>query len=317
MPCTSNSVVLSWLHSVGQAIGSSTKFRQVAAEPSDGDDDESSHAADEFVTEVKALLHIAIPTLVIQLGFVVPPFLTASYVGRFFGPIYLDGFQLAYLTINLFTLSLLAGLFSASDTLSPQAFGAGNYREVGVIALRGFVGSMSLILPVCMALAFCMADVLVALGEDTEASQHAADWYRIFLVALPFYGLYMATWKFLSAQNVMMPLVIASVLCIGVILPVSMEVLVKLYGFRGSAMAYAVYQISQAVSLLLILWLYRPYHDACWPGLVEAWRDVFHWKPFAQFFYLGLGGIVASSECKPACCACVLLGSRGQRLTTC
>ena len=70
-------------------------------------------------TQLKALSHIALPALMIQLGFVVPPFLTASHVGRHFGPTHLDGFQLAYLTINLFSLSLLAGSFSASDTLSP------------------------------------------------------------------------------------------------------------------------------------------------------------------------------------------------------
>lgn len=260
----------------------------------DDDDDENVG----FVAEAKGLLNIAVPTVIIQLGFVVPPFLTASYVGRYFGPVYLDGYQMAYLSINLFTLSLLAGLFSASDTLSPQAFGAGNYREVGVIAVRGFLGSMVLVLPVCFILAFCMDNVLMAFGEDPEASMYAAEWYRVYAVALPFYGLYMAIWKFLSAQNVMMPLVISTVFSTALVLPVAMHVLVTQFGFAGSAMAFATYQICQPVTLLLILRVYRPYHEACWPGLGAVWNEIFRWRPFAQFLHLGLGGIVASSECK-------------------
>lgn len=193
------------------------------------------------MAELKAILNIALPTLVIQLGFVVPPILTASYVGRFFGPVYLDGYQMAYLTVNLFTLSLLSGLFSASDTLSPQAFGSGNYREVGVIALRAFIGSLALVLPICSVLVFCMDDLLVAMGEDPEASRHAADWYRVYAIALPFFALYMAIWKFLSAQNVMMPLVVASVFSTGIVLPLAMHVLVYRMGFIGSAVAFATY----------------------------------------------------------------------------
>ena len=257
----------------------------------------TSHA-EEVWGEFKALMHIAVPTFVIQMGFVAPPFLSSSYVGRYFGPLYLDGFQLGYLTVNLFTLSLLSGLFSASDTLSPQAYGAGNYREVGIIAVRGFCFSMAVVMPICLPLVFCMAEVLEALGEDRQAAEYAAEWYRTFCVALPFYGLYMATWKFLSAQHVMMPLVVSTVICAGLILPISMHYFVESFGFVGSAMSYALYQISQAVVLLLIVWWFQPHDEVCWPGLREAWKEVFRWEPFQQFMHLGIGGIVASSECE-------------------
>jgi MATE family multidrug resistance protein len=256
----------------------------------------------EVLQEAKALLHIALPTLVTQLGFVVPPFLAASYVGRYFGHVYLAGFQLAFLTVNLFTLSLLTGLFSAADTLAPQAFGAGNYPEVGIVSLRSLVGSLVVILPAGILLGVYMTDVLISLGEDPVASVHATQWYRIFVVALPFYGLYMALWKFLSAQNVMQPLVIASAISLLVILPLSMEYFIQWFGFLGSAMSFALYQISQALLVLGILWVYRPHRAECWPGLQEAWGQVFAWKPFAQFLHLGMGGILASSECKTEKC---------------
>jgi len=96
-------------------------------------------------TEAKLLGELAFTTVIIQLGFTLPPFLIASHVGRHYGTVYLDGFTLAILTGNLFTLSVLQGLYSAADTLSPQAFGAGNPRQVGLLAMRGFFGSMMLV----------------------------------------------------------------------------------------------------------------------------------------------------------------------------
>ena len=96
----------------------------------------------------------------------------------------------------------------------------------------------------------------------------------------------------------MQPLVVAAVISLGVILPLSMHLFVGWFGFIGSALSYALYLTSQALIVLGILVVQRPYKAECWPGWNEAWQQVFHWKPFAQFLHLGLGGIAASSECK-------------------
>ena len=82
--------------------------------------------------EMNALFQLTIPTLIIQLGQVIPGFTIASYIGRTYSNdiSYLDGYTLASLTANLFTLSLLLGIYTASDTLSPQAYGAGNMKEI-------------------------------------------------------------------------------------------------------------------------------------------------------------------------------------------
>jgi Na+-driven multidrug efflux pump len=250
-----------------------------------------------FRQEISMLVRLAVPTCCIQLGFTVPPFLTAGYVGRTYGPAALDGFQLANLICNLFTLSLLQGLYSASDTLSPQAFGAGNYREVGLVALRGFVASFCVVVPVCSLLSFRMESLLVGLGEDPAASRYAHQWYRVYIWSLPFYVLYVVTWKFLSAQNVMLPLVLASAVSCAVVLPVALELLAGYLGFVGSALAIVVFQASQAGIALGYVALRRPQHPGTWPGIFDpsVWRDVLHWEPFRVFFYLGLGGIVVRS----------------------
>jgi Na+-driven multidrug efflux pump len=254
-------------------------------------------ATTTFRQELAMLVQLAVPTCCIQLGFTIPPFLTASYVGRTFGAVALDGFQLANLVCNLFTLSLLQGLYSASDTLSPQSYGAGNYREVGLIALRGFVASFLLVVPICVFLAFGMEKLLVWFGEDPVASRYAHRWYCLYILSLPFYVIYMVTWKFLSAQHVMLPLLLASVVSCAVVLPIALEFMTTWFGFLGTAVAIVLFQASQATIAIGYVVLRHPHRPGTWPGWnMSVWRDVFHWEPFKNYFYLGLGGIIAASE---------------------
>ena len=245
--------------------------------------------------EIRLLIELAIPTIIVQLGAVVPPFMTASYVGRNFGAVYLDGFQLANLTGNLFTLSLCQGLYSASDTLSPQAYGAGNFKEVGLIAVRGFLGSILLMTPICLFLFVYLEPAMIWFGEDPLASIQAGRWYGIYVASLPFYALYNVTWKFLSAQNVMTPLLLSTAVSCLLVLPLALELGVRWFGFLGSAMAVVMFQVSQASVVLLYLWWFRPHHLETWPPTM--WQSIgqaLEYKSLRLYFYLGLGGIVAS-----------------------
>jgi Na+-driven multidrug efflux pump len=142
-----------------------------------------------------------------------------------------------------------------------------------------------------------MESVLLAFGEDPEASHYAHQWYRVYVLSLPFYVLYMVTWKFLSAQNVMLPLVLASVVSCAVVLPLALDLLTRWLGFVGSAVAIVLFQFSQACVAVGYVAARRPHRPGTWPGLAGAvWRDVFHWEPFKVYFFLGLGGIIAASE---------------------
>ena len=117
---------------------------------------EARHPPDikDLWTESRLFLELAMPTCLLSFGFTLSPLLTASYVGLRFGPVFLSAFTLGNLAGNLFTFSLLAGLFSAADTLAPQAFGIGDYKEVGLIALRGVFASFLLVVPVNVLLIF-------------------------------------------------------------------------------------------------------------------------------------------------------------------
>jgi MATE family multidrug resistance protein len=245
--------------------------------------------------EAKLLLALAGPTILITIGFVVPSFLTASYVGRKFGPLFLDAYTLANLTGNLFSLSLLSGLYSASDTLSPQAFGAGNYREVGLVALRGLCTSFFILVPTNILLFTAMGPMLDALGQDTIAAQYAWEFYIIYGWSLPFYAVWCVVWKFLSAQAILMPLVVITLLASFFVLPISLAILGTSFGFLGSAAALVLFYAFEAVAILWYLYTYQPHHPETWPSTF-TWKEVLQVPAYYNFLRLGAGGMMASLE---------------------
>mmetsp|Transcript_17512 Transcript_17512/g.25912 ORF Transcript_17512/g.25912 Transcript_17512/m.25912 type:complete len:513 (+) Transcript_17512:32-1570(+) len=248
-----------------------------------------------FYEEARKLIALAIPLITIELGSTAPVALTASYVGRKLGPVYLSAFTLSTLTLNLLTLSVMFGLFSATDTLSPQAFGAGNYKEVGFIAMRSYILSMWIIIPANTILFFVMEDLLIFCGQERESSRLAQQWYRVYMTALPFNALYIVTWKFLSVQEVMMPLIITMVVATGVVLPLCLEWLIPTLGFLGSSTALLIHQVAEVIILLSYLAIFRPHQKETWPG-VKAWRQSMDVEPLLLYIRLGMGGILASGE---------------------
>lgn len=264
----------------------------------------------EVWKEARLFLELASVSSLMNLGSMLSNLLTASYIGRQFEPVYLSAFTLANLTGNLCTFSVLAGLFSASDTLSPQAFGRGEFQEVGRIAVRGYTIALSMLLPINILLYGYLEPIMIALGQDAEASFHAGRWYRVFVLTLPFSILFNSLWKFLTAQHIMKPLIFVSVLCTGIFLPVCLHIGIETMGFMGSALANVVFQATQALLLLgYVCWI-QPHEARTWPSLTTTtttttlssvlWKFVssalLDWKRMKEFLYLGMGGIVAQCE---------------------
>ena len=247
--------------------------------------------------EVRLFYELAGVSSLMNLGFISSPLLTASYVGRSFAPVYLSAFTLANLTGNLCTFSLMAGLFSASDTLSPQAFGRGDFQEVGRIAIRGYASAFALLCPINVILFYYLETIMISLGQDAEASVYAGQWYKVFVFQVPFGILFNCLWKFLTAQHIMKPLIVVSVLCTCVLLPLCLEICIEWMGFVGSAVAYVIFQAAQALSLLFYVYWIQPHEARTWPGFSREFvASALEWSQMKEFLNLGLGGIVAQCE---------------------
>ena len=90
-------------------------------------------------SEIRILIEIAIPTIIIQIGTFLVFTMTASIVGKLLGSESLASLSLANTSSNLIIISPIIGTLSASETLQPQAYGMGHYREVGLLLVRGLV----------------------------------------------------------------------------------------------------------------------------------------------------------------------------------
>mmetsp|Transcript_47075 Transcript_47075/g.142560 ORF Transcript_47075/g.142560 Transcript_47075/m.142560 type:complete len:396 (-) Transcript_47075:511-1698(-) len=251
--------------------------------------------------EALCLARIALPIVAVQFCWLLLWTETASAVGRGAGTIQGDatenlaGFALASLSANLACQSIFIGILTASDTLSPQAYGAGNYREVGLLAIRAYVSSFVLVLPLAVVL-WDSEFILLRLGQDPSAAHLSSLWVRLYMIALPFNLMLNVIQRFLTAQEVVMPLVCCGVITAVIIHPMNLYVLVEhVDGFRGSAVALALSQTIQVMLLLTYLKLNVPHNVETWPGLA-ACQEALEVKALVAFVKLGIGGILALTE---------------------
>ena len=248
-----------------------------------------------FIDEFINLVELAIPSTVVRLGFMVPQSIVAALIGKYYGIEHLDGFTFGNLVANVFTLSILLGILSATDSLAPQPFGAKNHRQVGILAIRGAAVCMGLILPPNILAACFLDKFLLYLGQPPLAAMYAGQYYRVFVFGLPFNILYFVGWKFLAAQGKMRPLMVATLLSFFVTLPLSLHFFMGWYGFIGLPLALAVFWFSQAGLLIGYLWYFRPHHAATWEGL-SVWREALDWTSVKDYVKLGLGGVFSLSD---------------------
>ena len=215
--------------------------------------------------ETKRLTVLSIPTIIIQSGLFLPQLLTASYVGTTLGVEYLDEFTLGNLTASLMTLSVLQGLFTAK-ILRPLELGT-TEKSVCWLAIRGFV--------VCMiyhsseqrhSFSFSWIACWSFVKQNPITSELATRYYRVLMLGLPFYVLYGMQWKFLAAQEIMKPLLIATIIPCA-LMPVLLRVCVARFGFLGAPLSLTIFPAIQALLLLLYLVVLKPHHPETWPGL--------------------------------------------------
>jgi len=253
-----------------------------------------------IVHETRQLLHVALPSVLIQfsLFFIFP--MSASVVGRTQGTVALGGFSLGSLLGNLTCLSIMEGALTAADTLMPRAYGNHRYDEVGRLAVRAFVVVTCLLLPPILPLCWFSRHILTALGQDREASKLAQEWIQLYFLGVPPNLMYRVAMRFLLAQHLPWPLVYTSVFPALVIHPFLLQWLVPPLGLPGSALAITLTQWCMMLILAGYFWFTRnnpKWKPETWPGLsrtliAEALRP----EPLYRFFSLSLGGVLSLSE---------------------
>ncbi|GBG26756.1 Multidrug and toxin extrusion protein 1 [Hondaea fermentalgiana] len=262
-------------------------------------EEEEEPSAAAVMAEFKLFGKLALPAVLIQLSFSLQNTYTSTYVGRHFGTVALTGFSLANLSGNLVVLSLVMGLLSAAETLTPQAFSLKQYREVGQICARSFFLCLFLLTPLGPILMY-MDKILVFLGQPEESAALAKEFLDIYAFAYPALVFCECALRFYRAQNVTLPFVwlYVFVLCMH---PVYVHLFAEVFefGFQGAPMAHVASMNTLALLIFILFRFGKQHHPETFPASfdVEFWRKALLDKKGAWLVVqLGIPGIMSNSE---------------------
>lgn len=182
-----------------------------------------------------------------------------AFVGHLDDAVALSGIVLASSVYNIAGFSILCGLAAGSETLCGQAFGAGQYRVLGAVALRAFCVCLAACFPVWLLWSRAIGPVLLYFGQRPEVVKVAALYLKQVRPALFFAALSEVLKRYLLAQRVVVP---------GVLAMAATTALAPLYCYtlifgleKGAEGAGPAFVLSTATGALLLL-------------AYVAWRDV-------------------------------------------
>lgn len=250
-----------------------------------------------LVQEAKELVSIGMPTIVVQLGtfFLYPQ--CASSIGRHLDSDALGAFSLGSLSGNMTCTSIIIGTLTASETLQPRAYGLEQFKEVGLLAIRGFcICFISLLLPVTVLLTRS-ENILVKLGQDEQASVLASQWIKVYILSVPSLLLFRVTQRFLACQNIVMPCVFGSAIGCFFLHPFILQWALDNFGFVGSSWAIVITQSIQFILCISFTVFTESYEKRTWPGLtLPIIAEALSLDQLAKYAKLSVGGVFSLSE---------------------
>lgn len=144
-----------------------------------------------MLVEARRVLRLATPLAITNLCSFGISLVTVAFVGR------LGSFQLAVSILatsffNVSGMSLLQGFNAALETFCGQAYGAANYRGVGIALQRALLLNLILCTVVMLGWVFAAEKCLLALGQDPDISAASARYLALLSPALVFAALFEA-----------------------------------------------------------------------------------------------------------------------------
>nr|CAB3467985.1 unnamed protein product [Digitaria exilis] len=231
--------------------------------------------------EVEKQLWLAGPMVVGGLLRYLIQMISLMYVGHL-GEVPLAGASMANSFATVTGFSLLLGMASALDTLCGQAFGAKQYRLLGINKQRAMLLLTLVSIPIAVAW-FYTGKILLLCGQDPDIAAEAGTYARWMIPALFANGLLQCHVRFLYTQNIVLPVVASCGAAAACHLVVCWVLVYALgMGSKGAALSNGVsYWVNVAM-----LAVYVRVSGACketWTGFsTEAFHDSL------SFFRLGI-----------------------------
>ena len=113
---------------------------------------------------LKLFTKIAVPVVLTNFGWLTSPLIVIMIASRMNDPVKLAVVGLSSSICNIVVLSVLLGLNAAQDTLTSQAFGAGNLELCGTYLNRGCMVMLAFFVPLAMIAMLFAEGIFTSLG---------------------------------------------------------------------------------------------------------------------------------------------------------
>ena len=243
-----------------------------------------------FLRESLRSFRLAWPTVLSFIFITSIGFVSLAFCGHIENsPLILEAVGLALSLIKISGIAVAFGIVSTLDTLSTQAWGAENYRKVGVYLQRGAI-LLSLVICLILGIWFNAETILNLLHQPPEVVKYSVQYIQIFSSALPAVFMYVLLQKYLQSQNIVYPFILTGIFA-NIVNAVAhyLFLFVAKWGIRGAAAAVASAWYANFFSLLIIIYV-RKLHVKTWGGWSrESLKD---WGQFARYSLFGLVMII-------------------------
>ncbi|KAF4315556.1 hypothetical protein G195_010866, partial [Phytophthora kernoviae 00238/432] len=165
---------------------------------------------------------------------------------------------------------IIFGFAVSVCTLCGQAYGAKNYKLVGVWLQLALIFLAVLSVPVMISF-FYVGRILSVVTDDHDVLAMAGTYARYLTPSVLPQAVYCALRQYLQAQEIVRPATIISIVSVGVALVTNYGFIygcgtIPGLGFVGAPIAQTVSSIFQPVALVVYAFWYKGYHKKTWSG---------------------------------------------------
>ncbi|KAL4325601.1 hypothetical protein GQ457_11G013550 [Hibiscus cannabinus] len=191
------------------------------------------------LAEAKVQILFAVPMVLCNVFYFLITMVSVMFAGHL-GDVELAGSTLANSWAIVTGFAFMTGLSGALETLCGQSFGAKMYNMLGIYLQASCI--ISFLFSVIISIIWVFTEpILILLHQDPEISKMAALYMKYLIPGLFAYGFLQNLLRFLQTQSILIPLVVFSVIPLGIHFGIVYSLVNKTsLGFRGAAMAASI-----------------------------------------------------------------------------
>ncbi|XP_062109448.1 protein DETOXIFICATION 14-like [Humulus lupulus] len=235
----------------------------------------------EIFDEVKLLGYIAGPMVTVTLSQYFLQVISIMMVGHL-GELVLSSTAITISFCAVTGFSVIYGMASALETLSGQAYGAKQYRRLGIQTNTAILTLTLVCIPLSLMWSY-LEKILVFMGQNPLISREAGKFSLWLIPALFAYAILQPLIRYFQTQSIIYPLLLSSCASICCHIPLCWALVFKSrLGHFGAALSIGIsYWLN--VSLLV---LYMKFSPACESTRVSIFSNLF--QGFGEFLWFAI-----------------------------